>query len=206
MPDLEHPGSWYMAVVDEAGSIHWLRTWGLKGKEAEQAATFCKEKVKSFAAGLKMADSPQQALSLAQEHRLPILLVSTVSAMGGFNDIGGLIQYMQFHPQATAVWAQQYVILPVTPPMGKERPLRYPEQQRNELLELERVFTPGVTAEKSHTGRVLDASLQKGGKINMCLLSPGKVTSYTLAPDVTVAPADFLRNGPELPEQESKNK
>lgn len=206
MPDLEHPGSWYMAVVDEAGSIHWLRTWGLKGKEAEQAATFCKEKVKSFAAGLKMADSPQQALSLPQEHRLPILLVSTVSAMGGFNDIGGLIQYMQFHPQATAVWAQQYVILPVTPPMGKERPLRYPEQQRNELLELERVFTPGVTAEKSHTGRMLDASLQKGGKINMCLLSPGKAISYTLAPDVTVAPADFLRNGPELPEQESKNK
>ena len=40
----------------------------------------------------------------------------------------------------------------------------------------------------------------------MCILSPGKVTSYTLAPDVTVAPADFLRNGPELPEQESKNK
>lgn len=204
MPDLEHPGSWYMAVVGENGAIHWLRTWGLTGKEAEQATAFCKEQGKSFAAGLQLADSPQQALRMAQEHRLPILLVSTISAMGGFNDIQGLIQYMQFHPQATAIWAQQYVILPVTPPMGKERPLRYPEQQRNELLELERVFTPGITAENSHTGRMLDASLRKSGKVNICLLSPGKVTSYTLAPDVTVAPADILLNGSELTEQEKK--
>lgn len=202
MPDFEHPGSWYMAVVDEAGSIRWLRTWGLTGKAVEQAVAFCRDTSNRFASALKIAGSTQEALAMSQEHRLPILLVSTISVMGGFNDMEGLIQYLQLHPQAAGIWAQQCVILPVTPPMGKERPLRYPDEQRRELLELERVFTPGVTPGHAHTARMLDASLRKSGQVNLCLLSPGQVSSLTLATDATVAPAELLRNGPALPETE----
>ncbi len=206
MPDFEHAGSWYMAVVDETGSIHWLRTWGLKGKSAEQAAAFCRDNTNRFAADVKVAENPQQAIQLSQQHGLPILLVSTISYMGGFNDMEGLVQYLQFHPQAAKIWAKQYIFLPVTPPMGKERPLRYPELQRRELLELEQVFTPGVTPENSHTARMLDASLSKSGKIHLCLLSPGHAYSYTLATDATVAPANLLRNGPALPAPEQNDK
>lgn len=198
MPDFEHPGSWYMAVVDETGSVHWLRTWGLTGKQAEQAAAFCRDSNNLFAAELKIAENTQQALAMAQEHRMPILLVSTISAMGGFNDSKGLVQYLQQHPQAAGIWAKQYVFLPITPPMGKERPLRYPEQQRSELLELERVFTPGVTPENAHTARMLDASLRDSGKIHLCELSPGQVSSRMLAVDATVSPAELLHNGPDL--------
>lgn len=198
MPDFEHPGSWYMAVVDETGSIHWLRTWGLTGEQSEQAAAFCRDNNNRFAAEIKVAENTQQALAMAQEHRMPILLVSSISSMGSFNDSKGLVQYLHLHPQAAGIWAKQYVFLPVTPPMGKERPLRYPEQQRSELLELERVFTPGVPPENAHTARMLDACLRNSGKIYLCELSPGQVSSRMLAVDTTVSPAELLRNGPDL--------
>ena len=83
--------------------------------------------------------------------------------------------------------------------MGKERPICYPEQQRRELLELERLFTPGVSPENSHTGRMLDATLRSNGKITLCMLSPGKGLSRTLALDTTVSPAELLRIGPAIP-------
>ena len=65
--------------------------------------------------------------------------------------------------------------------------------------ELERLFTPGVSPEDSHTGRMLDATLRSNGKITLCMLSPGKVLSRTLALDTTVSPAELLRNGPAIP-------
>lgn len=200
MPDFEYPGSRYIAMADESGTIHWLRSRGLSGKAAEQAAAFCRDNSRSFAAQLNIADSPQQALNMSQELRLPILLVSTISSMGGFNDIHGLLMYLQYHPQAAGIWAQQYVILPITPPASSGKaPQSYPEPQRNELLALERIFTPDVTPDNSHTARMLDATLRHKGKVHLCSLSPGQAYSYTLAPDVTVPPDELLRNGAPIP-------
>lgn len=198
MPDFEHPGAWYMAVVDETGSVHWLRTWGLTGQAAEQATAFCSKPENRLAPELRLATSTEQALAMSKEHRLPILLISSIPS-GAFQEITTLFQYLQLYPQAASIWAKQYIILPVTPPMGKERPLRYSEQQRNELLALEREFTPGVSAENSHTARMLDAALRDSRKATLCLLSPELVYSYTLAIDTTVAPEELLRNGPPIP-------
>ncbi|MBR1981448.1 MAG: hypothetical protein IKA23_01700 [Akkermansia sp.] len=205
MPDFEHPGAWYMAVVDETGSIHWLRTWGLTGQAAEQADAFCSKPENRLAPELRLASTPQQALAMSKEHQLPILLISSIPS-GAFQEITTLFQYLQLYPQAAGIWAKQYIILPVTPPMGKERPIRYSEQLRSELLELERVFTPGVTAENSHTARMLDAALRNSRKATLCLLSPELVYSYTLAIDTTVAPEELLRNGPPLPAPEQSQK
>ena len=199
MPDLGHPAAWYMAVADETGCIHWIRTWGLTGQAAEKAAAFCRNAGNCFTPELRIAETPQQAIAMAQEHHLPILLISTIASTGGREELPCLYQYLQLHPQAAGTWAEQCIILPVTPPMSKERPLCYPAQQRSELLELERLFTPGVTAEDSHTGRMLDTALRSSGKIILCMLSPGKVHSRTLALDTTVPPAELLRNGPALP-------
>ncbi len=199
MPDLGHPAAWYMAVVDETGCIHWIRTWGLTGQAAEKAAAFCRDARNRFATELRIAETPQQAIAMAQEHKLPILLISSISVSGAFGELPCLFQYLQLHPQAARTWSEQCIILPVTPPMGKERPICYPEQQRRELLELERLFTPGVSPEDSHTGRMLDATLRSSGKITLCMLSPGKVLSRTLALDTTVSPAELLRNGPAIP-------
>ena len=198
MPDFEHPSAWYMAVVDETGSVHWLRTWGLTGQAAEQATAFCSKPENRLAPELRLASSTEQALAMSKEHRLPILLLSSIPS-GAFQEITTLYQYLQLHPQAAGTWAKQFIILPVTPPMGKERPLRYSEQQRNELLALEREFTPGVSAENSHTARMLDAALKNCETTIICLLSPDEVCSYTLALDTTVAPEKLLRNGPPLP-------
>lgn len=201
MPDFEHPGSWYMAVVDETGSVHWLRTWGLTGQAAEQATAFCSRPENRLAPELRLATTPQQALAMSKEHRLPILLMSSLPVMES-REIKTLYQYLQLYPHAAGIWAKQYIILPVTPPMGKERPIRYSEQQRNELLALEREFTPGVSDENSHTARMLNASLKNSDKTILCLLSPEKVCSYTLALDTTVEPEKLLRNGPPLPAPE----
>ena len=201
MPDFEHPGAWYMAVVDETGSVHWLRTWGLTGQAAEQATAFCSRPENRLAPELRLATTPQQALAMSKEHRLPILLMSSLPVMES-REIKALYQYLQLYPHAAGIWAKQYIILPVTPPMGKERPIRYSEQQRNELLALEREFTPGVSAENSHTARMLDAALKNSDKTILCLLSPEKVCSYTLALDTTVEPEKLLRNGPPLPAPE----
>ena len=198
MPDFEHPGAWYMAVVDETGSVHWLRTWGLTGQSAEQATAFCSKPENRLAPELRLASSTEQALAMSKEHRLPILLLSSIPNMES-REIKTLYQYLQLHPQAAGTWANQFIILPVTPPMGKERPLRYSEQQRNELLALEREFTPGVSAENSHTARMLDAALKSSETTIICLLSPDEVCSYTLALDTTVAPEKLLRNGPPIP-------
>jgi hypothetical protein len=46
---------------------------------------------------------------------------------------------------------------------------------------------------------MLDATLRSSGKITLCMLSPGKVLSRTLALDTTVSPAELLRNGPAIP-------
>ena len=200
MPDFGHPGAWFMAVVDEAGSIHWLRTWGMTDQAAEQAAAFCRDNNQRYAAGLRMAATPQQALAMAKEHQLPILLVSCISNMGGFEDSSALLQYMQLYPEAAGIWAGQYIILPVKPPIGNgNQPRSFPDPQRHELLELERSFTPEVTPDTSHTARMLDASLSNQGKVHLCRLSPGSAHSYRLTIDATVAPADLLGNGPALP-------
>ncbi len=185
LPDLTHAGAYYMAVVGEDGCVSWLRTWGLPEPERKRAEEFCS--AQPGISGLKLARTPQEAVRLSVEHKLPIMLLCAPVAQ---NHRTALLQYMMLHPEAAAVWGQQYIILPAEPTEAGVRPLRYAAAYRDELLSLERSFaSPHPQIEQ-----VLAASLKTHNRIVACVLEQGKVQGYVLHPDYTLPPEQLLQS------------
>lgn len=195
LPDLTHAGAYYMAVMNEEGCVSWLRTWGLPEAERRRAEEFCL--AQPGVAGLKLARTPQEAVQLAAEHKLPILLLCAPSAQ---NHRVALLQYMMLHPEAAAVWGRQYVILPAAPTEPGVRPLRYAESYRHELLRLEQAFSPP----QPQIEQVLAAALKSHNRIVACVLEQGKVQGYVLQPDFTLPPEQLLQS--RVPLNDEKNR
>lgn len=185
LPDLTHAGAYYMAVMGEDGCVSWLRTWGLPEPERKRAEEFCS--AQPGISNLKLARTPQEAVRMAAEHKLPVMLLCAPVAQ---NHRTALLQYMMLHPEAAAVWGQQYIILPAEPTEPGVRPLRYAESYRDELLRLERSFAPPF----SQIERILAASLKAHNRIVACVLEQGKVQGYVLQPDYTLPPELLLQS------------
>ncbi len=199
-PDFGHAGEWHMSVVDETGTLHHLRTWGLRGAQQQAAKAFCQAAENELSAGLCIAATPQEALKQSAEKRLPILIFSHIATMGARDSLQGLTQYLMLHPEAAAVWGQQYILLAASAPESEARPLRYSEQYRRDLLELEQHFNPGATAANAQTARMLDTTLARRGGTNICILAPGQVRACELVVDLTLPADKLLHNTRPLPE------
>ncbi|MBR5331015.1 MAG: hypothetical protein IKV13_05940 [Akkermansia sp.] len=195
LPDFGHPGAYYMAVMNDSGMVQWLRTWGLPEAERNRAHAFCSEQPAVKA--LKLAATPQEALQLSARHKLPILLLCAPAAKG---DVQGLLQYLMLHPEAAEVWGRQYIILPAAPQNTRVRPLKYTEEYRRELLELEQLFVPDTTLENAQSARALDAVQKERNLIIGCLFRQGEVQSFLLKPDFMLTPEAFFRYHEPLPE------
>lgn len=185
LPDLTHAGAYYMAVVGEDGCVSWLRTWGLPEPERKRAEEFCS--AQPGITQLKLARTPQEAIRMAAEHKLPIMLLCGPVAQ---NHRTALLQYMMLHPEAAEVWGRQYIILPAEATEPGVRPLRYAESYRDELLRLERSFAPS----QPQMEQVLAAALKTHNRIVACVLEQGNVQGYVLQPDYTLPPEQLLQS------------
>ena len=112
----------------------------------------------------------------------------------------GLLQYLMLHPEAAEVWGRQYIILPAAPQNTRVRPLKYTEEYRRELLELEQLFVPDTTLENAQSARALDVVQKERNLIIGCLFRQGEVQSFLLKPDFMLTPEAFFRYHEPLPE------
>lgn len=198
-PDFGKPGHHILAVLRPDNSISHLRTFGLTGKQAEQAAAFCKEHDK-LSQQLRLATTPTQAAEMAADTGLPVLVMFfTEKSIDPMPTTMGtpaqkLYFYLAAHPEAPAIWRDKFILLPVVrEQIGSG--FGFSAATRNALLLLEQKYRPGTTAAESALLRKMDAL--SGNSIlsqpHACLISSGESKNGIPELDpATVPPEDFL--------------
>lgn len=177
-PDFGKPGHHILVVQRPDNAISHLRTFGLVGKQAEQASDFCK-KNDILSQQLHLATTPAQAKEMAASTQLPVLVLffteNTIDPIpsAATNPAQSLYRYLAMHPEAPGIWRDKFILLPVVrEQIGSG--FGFSADTRRTLQQLEQHYRPGSTAEASRLLKKLDSlsgnSILSG--LHGCLISP----------------------------------
>ncbi len=196
--DIAFPGEYILRMQQPDGWCYSVATEQMTGETKQELLAYAREHADA-ALQLNLADSPTEAIAMAQERRLPIVVIfSNAYKRQGQRTIS---HYLLAHPEAAKMWNERYILLPIAfpPPKPGQLGVRpsdkdlYPPETHKELLQLEQHFCPDTTVENSQLVKALQESPAfQDSCMWSVILSPGKAERRHIYPHPSVTPEQFF--------------
>ena len=198
--DFSVAGEYHIRILTPEGNILEGLTWNLKPEHKAQAMAWCAAHHRY--PEIRMATTPQEALALAQEHGLSVVVLLDRKGRFTYNNWHEEMErYLAIRPEAPSYWGQRYVLLPLAPPL-----LSYEELQRldeavrhspetvQQLQDIEKALNPQAQSATSPIPAILEHSRKEPHGIYACVISPQGTTTGSLPLGGAHPPVDLFGN------------